>query len=263
MSKLYILIPARLTSTRLPGKLMADLAGKPVFAHCIANALNLTDSVYVATDSEEICSITKSFGGVPIMTSNKHNSGTDRLAEAVYTLDFDDDDIVVNLQGDEPLMPVALLAQVAELLEKHSSAGIATLMQRIECVDDLHNPNIVKVVLGEQQRALYFSRAPVPFARESHHLNMQSIPKGNYFRHIGLYAYRVKTLKAITKLPEHPLEAIEKLEQLRPLAHGIEIVVDEACECPEHGIDTYEDLMRVRAVLSGDKYFDNKVTSHR
>lgn len=250
MSKTHIVIPARFGSSRLPGKLMLDLVGKPVIAHVVERALEITDSVYVATDHEEIFKVVTEFGAQAVMTSESHNSGTDRLAEAATKLGFADEDIVVNLQGDEPLMPATLLAQVAQLLEAHSAAGIATLMQRIEKVQDFVNPNVVKVAKGENNKALYFSRAPIPFPRDEYQLDMTTLPSGDYFRHIGLYAYRVATLKAITELPEHPLEALEKLEQLRPLAHGIEIVVDQACVVPEHGIDTFEDLERVRAVMS-------------
>lgn len=250
MSKTHIVIPARFGSSRLPGKLMLDLVGKPVIAHVVERALEITDSVYVATDHEEIFKVVTEFGAQAVMTSELHNSGTDRLAEAATKLGFADEDIVVNLQGDEPLMPATLLAQVAQLLEAHSASGIATLMQRIEKVQDFVNPNVVKVAKGENNKALYFSRAPIPFPRDEYKSDMATLPSGDYFRHIGLYAYRVATLKAITELPEHPLEALEKLEQLRPLAHGIEIVVDQACVVPEHGIDTFEDLERVRAVMS-------------
>lgn len=250
MSKTHIVIPARFGSSRLPGKLMLDLAGKPVIAYVVERALELTDSVYVATDHTEIYKVATKFGAKAVMTSPSHNSGTDRLAEAAIELGFADGDIVVNLQGDEPLMPTPLLSQVAKLLEAHPAAGIATLMQRIEKIQDLTNPNVVKVAKGENSKALYFSRAPIPFPRDEYQPDMVSLPTGDYFRHIGLYAYRVATLKSITELPEHPLEALEKLEQLRPLAHGIGIVVEQACVVPEHGIDTLEDLERVRAVMA-------------
>ncbi|MDE1231495.1 3-deoxy-manno-octulosonate cytidylyltransferase [Vibrio aestuarianus] len=250
MSKTHIVIPARFGSSRLPGKLMLDLAGKPVIAHVVERALEITESVYVATDHDEIYKVVTQCGAKAVMTSASHNSGTDRLAEAATELGFADGDIVVNLQGDEPLMPAQLLSQVAQLLEAHPRSGIATLMQRIEKVQDFMNPNVVKVAKGENNKALYFSRAPIPFPRDEYQAELASLPAGDYFRHIGLYAYRVATLKAITELPEHPLEELEKLEQLRPLAHGIGIVVDQACVAPEHGIDTLEDLERVRAVIA-------------
>ncbi|QJY38883.1 3-deoxy-manno-octulosonate cytidylyltransferase [Vibrio europaeus] len=250
MSKTHIVIPARFGSSRLPGKLMLDLVGKPVITHVVERALEITDSVYVATDHDEIYKVVTKFGAKAVMTSVSHNSGTDRLAEAATELGFADGDIVVNLQGDEPLMPASLLSQVAQLLEAHPAAGIATLIQRIEKVQDFMNPNVVKVAKGENNKALYFSRAPIPFPRDEYQPEMVDLPAGDYFRHIGLYAYRVATLKAITELQEHPLEELEKLEQLRPLAHGIDIVVDQACVAPEHGIDTLEDLERVRAVIA-------------
>lgn len=250
MSTIHIVIPARFGSSRLPGKLMLDLVGKPVIVHAVERALTLTDSVYVATDNQEIFDVVSQAGATALMTSDKHNSGTDRLAEAALKLNFADDDVVVNLQGDEPLMPIQLLEQVSALLTSHRQAGVATLMQRIKHVRDLINPNVVKVAKGESCKALYFSRAPIPYPRDEFSDQMGELPQGDYFRHIGLYAYRVKTLKAITQLPEHPLESLEKLEQLRPLAHGIEIVIDEAITEPEHGIDTLKDLERVRALLS-------------
>ncbi|WP_367987962.1 3-deoxy-manno-octulosonate cytidylyltransferase [Vibrio sp. NTOU-M3] len=250
MSKTHIVIPARFNSSRLPGKLMLDLAGEPVIAHVVKLALKITDSVFVATDHQAIFELVETLGAKAVMTSDTHNSGTDRLAEAAQTLGFAEQDIVVNLQGDEPLMPTALLSQVAQLLEQHPKAGMATLMQPIHVVDDWLNPNVVKVAAGAGKRAVYFSRAPIPFPRDEYQATMTELPQGAFYRHLGLYAYRVSTLQTITQLPEHPLEAAEKLEQLRPLAHGIDIVVDVACQAPQHGIDTLDDLERVRHYLS-------------
>jgi 3-deoxy-manno-octulosonate cytidylyltransferase (CMP-KDO synthetase) len=250
MVKTHIIIPARYNSSRLPGKLMLDLAGEPVIAHTIQAAKKLMPSVIVATDNEVIYRCAQEYGAQAVMTSDKHNSGTDRLAEVVEQLGFCDDDIVINLQGDEPLMPLALLSQVEQLIKEHPEAGIATLMQPIEHFKDLINPNIVKVAMGESHQALYFSRAPIPFPRDQFNQGEQSMPQGDYYRHLGLYAYRVKSLKQITQLPEHPLESLEKLEQLRPLAHGIKIVADLATEVPPHGIDTLDDLERVRSLLA-------------
>ncbi len=160
MAKVHIVIPARFASSRLPGKLMLDLAGKPVIAHTIERALSVSDSVFVATDHEEILATVNAIGAKGIMTSVEHNSGTDRLAEAASILGFADEDIVVNLQGDEPLIPGELLSQVSTLLSNHPDAGIATLMQSITATEDFLNPNVVKVALGEDNRAVYFSRAP-------------------------------------------------------------------------------------------------------
>lgn len=249
MTNLHIIIPARYNSSRLPGKLMADLAGKPLISHTIESAKKIMSSVIVATDHQSIYDCALAHDVTAIMTSSKHNSGTDRLAEAVTKLDFSDDDIVINLQGDEPLIPTSLLIQVTQLLEKNKEAGISTLVQPINSFDDLTNPNVVKVAMGEDQKALYFSRAPIPYPRDDFSKIQNNMPQGNYYRHLGLYAYRVKTLKQITHFPEHPLESLEKLEQLRPLAHGIKIVAEVASETPPHGIDTQEDLDRVRTLL--------------
>lgn len=250
MSKVHYVIPARFSSSRLPGKLLLDLAGEPVIAHTIKCAQVVSQSVFVATDHQGVFDQAQQLGATAVMTSSEHNSGTDRLAEAAQLLGFADQDIVVNLQGDEPLMPAELLHQVAELLLNHPDAGMATLMQKIDSAHDLRNPNVVKVALGENQRALYFSRAPIPFPRDEQIDTLVELPSENYYRHIGLYAYRVETLKTITQLPEHPLEALEKLEQLRPLAHGVAIVIDEAKVSPEHGVDTLADLERVRRLMT-------------
>lgn len=249
MTNKHIIIPARYNSSRLPGKLMADLDDKPLIAHTIESAKKIMSSVIVATDHKSIYDCALEHDVMAIMTSSNHNSGTDRLAEAVTKLEFNDDDIVINLQGDEPLIPISLLDQVAQLLERDKEAGIATLIQPITSFVDLNNPNIVKVAIGEDKKALYFSRAPIPYPRDDFASGETNMPQGNYYRHLGLYAYRVKTLKQINHLPEHPLESLEKLEQLRPLAHGIKIVVEIAHETPPHGVDTQEDLDRIRKLL--------------
>jgi 3-deoxy-manno-octulosonate cytidylyltransferase (CMP-KDO synthetase) len=249
MANQHIIIPARYNSSRLPGKLMADLAGKPLIAHTIETAKAMMTSVIVATDHKVIYDFAIALGVDAVMTSLNHNSGTDRLAEVVTNLNFNEDDIVINLQGDEPLMPISLLNQVAQLLETDHGAGIATLIQPINTFTDFINPNIVKVAMGESNKAQYFSRAPIPYPRDEFSEGKRNMPKGNFYRHLGLYAYRVKTLKHITHLPEHPLEALEKLEQLRPLAHGIKIIAEIAREIPPHGVDTQEDLDRIRSLL--------------
>lgn len=229
---------------------MLDLAGQPLIAHTIQAAKALMPSVIVATDHQDIFDCAIEHGAQAVMTSDTHNSGTDRLAEVVQTLDFPQEDIIINLQGDEPLMPLSLLNQVGNLLEHSPEAGIATLMQPITTWNDFINPNIVKIAMGEHKQALYFSRAPIPFPRDEFENGSKKMPVGDYYRHLGLYAYRVKTLTQITVLPEHPLEALEKLEQLRPLAHGISIVAELAQEIPPHGVDTLEDLKRVRTLIN-------------
>ncbi|WP_102505135.1 3-deoxy-manno-octulosonate cytidylyltransferase [Salinivibrio kushneri] len=249
MTEVHYIIPARFSSSRLPGKLLLDLAGEPLIGQTIKRAQAVSPSVTVATDHDGIFGIAEQYGATAVMTSHMHNSGTDRLAEAVTVLGLSDQDIVVNLQGDEPLMPAELLNQVADLLLEHPDAAVATLMQRIDAGQDLRNPNIVKVALGENNRALYFSRAPIPFPRDEQIDTLADLPNETYYRHIGLYAYRVSALKTITQLPEHPLEALEKLEQLRPLANNMPIVIAEAQVSPEHGVDTLQDLERVRGLF--------------
>ncbi len=248
MQKIHIIIPARYASSRLPGKLMMILDDKPLIGHTIAAAKEYSDNVIVATDNKYIFDYAVQVGVTAIMTSEEHLSGTDRIAEATNYLSLDDKDIVVNLQGDEPLLPHVLLGQVAGLLQKHPSAGIATLMQEIESLDDFCNPNVVKVVLNEDSEAMYFSRAQIPFDRDGLDKQRQNFSRAAY-RHIGLYAYRVGVLKEITQLPEHPLERIEKLEQLRPLANGIKIVSEVAKVSPNHGVDTIEDFERLQNYL--------------
>lgn len=249
MPKKYIIIPARFGSKRFPGKLMAELEGKPLISHTIETAKKVMSSVIVATDHKLIYDCAISHNVQAIITSSNHNSGTDRLTEVVTKLNFNDDDIVINLQGDEPLLPISLLNQVDQLLESDIEAGIATLIQPITSVDDLKNPNVVKVAMGENKKALYFSRAPIPYPRDEFPERQNSIKQGSHYRHLGLYAYRVATLKNIIRIPEHPLESLEKLEQLKPLAHGIKIIAEVASETPPHGVDTQEDLDRIRALL--------------
>ena len=183
------------------------------------------------------------------MTSDKHQSGTDRLAEAVAKLSLPKQDLVINLQGDEPLISPRLLTQAADLLERYPEAGIATLKQPILNAEELMNPNIVKIAMGENSSVIYFSRAPIPYNRDEMSSSISSMPSGEYYRHIGLYVYRVETLLNISEMKEHHLEATEKLEQLRPLANGVRIVAEDALEVPHHGIDTEEDLFRLRKKL--------------
>lgn len=249
MLNTHIIIPARLNSSRLPRKLMLKLDGEPIIAHTIRTALQVTDSVVVATDDLCIFDCALSHGAKAIMTSVEHQSGTDRIAEAAKVLGLPKDDIVINLQGDEPFLPPSLINQVSTLLEESSSAGIATLMQSIDNTNDFLSPNVVKVAIGEDNKALYFSRSPIPYPRDCSLAPNTSLTMKHVFRHIGLYAYRVSVLEKITSLQEHPLEALEKLEQLRALAHGIEIVCQLATTTPPHGVDTAEDLERLRKLF--------------
>lgn len=247
---IHVVIPARYGSSRFPGKPLADIAGKPMILHVIdrANESGIAD-VIVATDDQRIFDVVKAAGASVVMTQADHESGTDRLAEVAIHQNWADDDIVVNLQGDEPLIPPQVIRQLVNLLEDNPAGQMATLMTPIHSVQDLLNPNIVKAVAGEQSQALYFSRAPIPYPRDHFVKTQDSMPNGNYYRHLGMYAYRVSALKAIPALPPTELEQLEKLEQLRPLANGIKILLGIVDQAPGHGVDTPDDLIRVNDIF--------------
>ncbi|MDH5191334.1 MAG: 3-deoxy-manno-octulosonate cytidylyltransferase [Gammaproteobacteria bacterium] len=249
-----VVIPARHASTRLPGKPLLEIAGLPMIQHVYERALDCgADSVVIATDDERIQRVAESFGADVCMTSPDHPSGTDRLAEVVGKLSYDKDDIVVNVQGDEPLMPASLVEQVAELLSQSKSADVATLCTPILDGNDIFNPNVVKVVTDKEGNALYFSRAPVPWHRDAFAQEKDIVLDDSvYFRHIGLYAYRVSFLKQYSSLTPSPLETIESLEQLRVLWHGHKIAVANALDVPGPGVDTIDDLKKVEKILSGN-----------
>lgn len=237
----HILIPARLASTRLPKKALLEIDGQPLVVHTLRRAEDCgAASVHVATDSDEIATVVRSAGGQVVMTSGDHLSGTDRLAEAVARLEFDDSNIVVNLQGDEPGMPTACVRQVARLLRNDLGARMATLHESILDEKQWRDPNVVKVVADNDGRALYFSRAPIPHPRDGQWPNQLA------FRHVGMYAYRVSALLAWRKLAPSPLEQTESLEQLRALQAGWVIAVAGAVESIPVGIDTPGDLERLR-----------------
>lgn len=245
-----IVIPARFGSSRLPGKPLIELAGKPLLAWVHEVALRTrAGEVVIATDHERIAEVARGFGATVLMTDPSHASGTDRIAEVARRLRWPGDAIVVNLQGDEPAMPPGLVDQVATLLASHPGAQLATLASPVAELAEYLDPNVVKVVTDAANRALYFSRAPIPWHRDS---VVSGVP-GNYqgaMRHIGLYAYRVEALLRLASLPVAPLEEVEKLEQLRALHHGMEIRVAEA-ECrPGPDVNTTEDLNRASVVLS-------------
>jgi 3-deoxy-manno-octulosonate cytidylyltransferase (CMP-KDO synthetase) len=248
-----VVIPARYASSRFPGKPLADLAGKPMLQHVYERACESEAvRVIIATDDERIAHVAQNFGAEVCMTSDDHPSGTDRLQEVVHKLGFYADDIVVNVQGDEPLIPPRIINQVAHNLMALPMAGIATLSEPIETVDALLNPNVVKVVTDHQGMALYFSRAPIPWPRDSFmsEVGRSTMPEGfSWQRHIGLYAYRVKLLNDFVRWLPAPLEQTECLEQLRALWNGVGIHVDEADETPPAGVDTPEDLERIRQLL--------------
>lgn len=246
-----VAIPARYASTRLPGKPLQKIAGLPMIQHVHARAVaSGAEEVVIATDDERIVAAALSFGAQVRMTSKDHQSGTDRLAELARIMGWSGDAIVVNLQGDEPLMPPALIRQVAVDLAAHSTAGIATLCSRIESAAELFDPNIVKVVRDAHGFALYFSRAPIPWDRDGFARNIAELPAGSeHFRHIGLYAYRVHFLQQYQDLPSCTLERAEMLEQLRALWNGIRIHVTEAIDAPGVGVDTEADLLRAEKAL--------------
>lgn len=265
---LIIAIPARLASTRLPNKPLLLLAGKPIVAHVIERALefaaspeglNRNASVVLATESSEIAEIGRRLGVVVCMTRADHPTGTDRLAECAQQLGWLDEAIVVNLQGDEPLMPTECLESVISLLEANRRASIATLSTPITSMAELFDANCVKVVLRDDARALYFSRAPIPYARDAFGkvsgldhsaLSTRELPESLPFaRHLGLYAYRAGALKQLALAPQSALERAESLEQLRALSLGLEIVVATAPVAIPPGIDTAADLQRVEAQL--------------
>lgn len=249
-----IVIPARYQSTRLPGKPLRPIAGKPLIQHVYEKAAaSGAARVIVATDDARIEQAVRAFGAEVCLTAEHHRSGTDRIAEAVGYLDLPDDEIVVNLQGDEPLVPVSVLRQVAANLAEHPEAGAATLCERIREPGMLFDPHAVKVVADQQGYALYFSRAAVPWDRDGFAEQAAGLSlKAAHYRHIGLYAYRVGFVKAFVQWPPCELEAAESLEQLRILWYGHKIHVAEALEpCPP-GVDRECDADRIAVLLGGE-----------
>lgn len=245
---MHVIIPARYASTRLPGKPLLDLGGQPMIVRVVEAARRCgAERVVVATDDTRIHAAVTRFGAEAVMTRADHASGTDRLAEAIGMLGLDDDAIVVNLQGDEPLMDAALLRQVAGALAARPDAGMATACHAIASREEFLNPNVVKVVTDHQGYALYFSRAPIPWPRDA--MAGKATAPLKAFRHIGLYAYRAGFVARYAAWPACPLEVTESLEQLRVLWQGGKIAVVEADQAPPGGVDTPEDLERVRAVF--------------
>jgi 3-deoxy-manno-octulosonate cytidylyltransferase (CMP-KDO synthetase) len=246
-----VVIPARYASTRLPGKALLPIAGKPMIQWVHERAARSRASeILVATDDARISRAAESFGAHVVMTAATHASGTDRIAEVARTRDWAPSDIVVNVQGDEPLIPPALIDQVAGLLLTNSGAHMATLGSPLTHLDPLLDPNVVKVVMDVTGRALYFSRAPIPWQRDSAQAGLAS--QTNFSgarRHIGIYAYRVGALLRLASLAPTPLEQAEKLEQLRALENGFEIRVADAVEPPGPDVNTPEDVERVVARL--------------
>ena len=243
-----VIIPARYASQRFPGKPLADIAGKPMIVHVAAQAAKSgARDVIVATDHPEIARVAKAHGFEAVMTRTDHATGTDRLAEVAAKRRFSTRHIVVNVQGDEPLIPPALIRDVAASLAAHRDAAIATACHRIANAVEFANPNVVKVVLDNAGYALYFSRAPIPYARDAFANGIRRLPPAMpAYRHLGIYAYRCGFLGAFKKMRPAPIEQFEALEQLRALAYGHRICVTVTRKAPHPGVDTPEDLVRIR-----------------
>jgi 3-deoxy-manno-octulosonate cytidylyltransferase (CMP-KDO synthetase) len=246
-----VVIPARYASSRLPGKALREIAGKPMVQWVYERALGSgAHDVLIATDDDLIVSAAHSFGAPAQMTARTHASGTDRIAEVARARGWGGGEIIVNVQGDEPLIPAALIGQVAAELARAADAEIATLAFPLASVAELLEPSIVKVVTDARGRALYFSRAPIPWNRDGAPDGLASQQDaGGARRHIGIYAYRVAALLKLAGLPPGVLEAREKLEQLRALEHGMKIQVGEASERPGPDVNTLADLERVSALM--------------
>ena len=244
----HVVIPARYASTRLPGKPLLDIAGKPMIQHVYERACEAgASSVIVATDDQRVADAVAAFGGEVCMTSAEHQSGTDRLSEVIDIKKLANDEIVVNVQGDEPLIPQSLIHQVAQGLAERPEASVSTLCERINTAGELFDPHIVKVVRDVNDYAIYFSRATIPWDRDAFASTTEELPeRSEHYRHIGLYGYRCGFLRRYVSWPSCGLEQMESLEQLRVLWHGERIYVAEATEHPGHGVDTPRDLELVR-----------------
>ena len=256
MNGFTVVIPARMASSRLPEKPLADIVGKPMVIRVAERAAQSDASrVIVATDDARIEAVCLSHGIEVLLTRADHPSGTDRLAEVAAMLALPEDAIVVNVQGDEPLIDPSLINRLAALMAERQ-VPMATVAHPLHLAEDMFNPNVVKVVLDSRGKALYFSRAPIPYARDAFAASQRELPAGlPVYRHIGMYAYRASLLHTYSSLSPAPLEQFEALEQLRMLWHGFDIVVECVTEAPLAGVDTPEDLARVRdyfaANLSG------------
>ncbi len=246
----YVVIPARYASTRLPAKPLLDIAGKPMVVWVAERAKNSgAKQIVVATDDSRILDVVKQHGHQVMMTRVDHVSGTDRIAEVAMAQQWPDDAIVVNVQGDEPLIEASLIVEVANTLSNHPESVMATACHAIHSRADFLNPNIVKVVLDAQSNALYFSRAPIPYPRDAFGANLDLPESMPIYRHIGIYAYRAKFLKQYASLQPSVLEQIESLEQLRVLHHGYKISISISQNAHAVGVDTQDDLDYVRSVM--------------
>ncbi len=251
-----VMIPARYDSTRLPGKVLMDIGGKPMIQHVYERAIESgADSVVIATDNQKVAKVAQSFGARVCMTSAEHQSGTERIAEATLALDYAPDEIVVNVQGDQPFILPQAIRQVAEDLDKHDNVKVSSICERITHGEDLFNPSIVKVVLNWRNYAMYFSRSPIPYdverfkEKEKEKSKNGVAPNEQHYRHIGLYAYRVHFLHEYIEWPACPLEKIESLEQLRILWNGIRMhmVISKERMPPE--VNTPDDMEKIGEYL--------------
>lgn len=253
MTAFTVVIPARYASSRFPGKALADIAGKPMVVRVAERAASSgAKAVYVATDDERIAQAVRAHGIEPVATRVDHATGTDRIAEAVAKLGLAGDEVVVNVQGDEPLIDPALVGRVAAALAGAEDAVVSTACHPIRTMEEVFSPNVVKVVLDARGRALYFSRAPIPYARDAWAGGRSDAPAGlPCYRHIGIYGYRAGFLAQYSGLSPSPLEGFEALEQLRVLWHGhrIAVAISEIAAPP--GVDTPEDLEKVRKLGAG------------
>jgi len=252
LSTYKIVIPARYGSSRLPGKPLIELAGKPMIQHVYERACETSATeIVIATDDVRIAEVAKSFSANVVMTSPDHENGTERIAEVADKLGWAEDDVVVNLQGDEPLIPRQLVDMTADGLLQNPDAGMSSLCTPITDVEDGFDPNVVKVVLDNRQFALYFSRAPIPWDRDQYSQSQSALTnKLDVYRHIGMYGYRVSFLRQYQTMAATPLELAECLEQLRALCYGVKIHMGVIDKAPGHGIDTQADVARVEAQLA-------------
>ncbi len=248
MNKFVVVIPARYASLRLPGKPLRPIAGEPMIQHVYRLARkSRADEVWIATDDERIETAAKDFGARVCMTSADHHSGTERLAEVCELNKWPDDLAVVNLQGDEPLMPPILIDECAALLDDES-VGMGTLASPMDSEEEMRNPNVAKIIIDQHDNALYFSRAPIPYSRDEH---TDRLVIRTALRHHGIYSYRCKTLRQLIAAGPCDIEQCEKLEQLRALYLGITVRVGRASVRPGQGVDTEEDIAAVEAALAG------------
>ena len=253
-----VVIPARYASTRLPGKMLLEMNGKPMIQHVYERACESgAERVVVATDNQAIVEAAGKFDADAVLTSEGHQSGTERIAEVVDKLELDKDTVIVNVQGDEPLIEPAIIKNVSENLLAHPQASMATVATPIKLAAEFHNPNIVKVVLDHNSNALYFSRAPIPWPRDQYQgkdyneLKELDLPQSGItlYRHIGIYAYRARFIKDYVRLPQSQLEKTESLEQLRALSNGYRISVLVIENSSGIGVDTREDYEKVKAII--------------